>query len=78
MLRGVITDLATDRRWEVLALVVLVNFGLAFALGTTIGTGTTLRAGVFLVAFGVIAGVEYAAACRWCTPQVRSLTYWIG
>jgi hypothetical protein len=77
MLRGVIANLVTDHRREVLALVVLVNFGLAFALATTLA-GTTLRAGVFLVAFGAIAGAEYAAACRWCTPRFRSLAYWIG
>ncbi len=78
MLRQGLTDLAIDRRQEVLAIVVLVNFGFAFALATAIDTETTIRASVFLVSFAAIAGIEYVAACRWCAPQVRSLTYWTG
>jgi len=78
MLRGVIADLAIDRRREVLALVVLVNFGLAFALATTIDASVTIRAGALLVAFAVIAGGEYLLAHRWCEPCVRSLVYRVG
>lgn len=78
MLREPLTDLAADRRQEVLAIVVLVNFGLAFALATTIDAETTIRAIAFLVSFAAIAAVEYVAACRWCAPRVRSLRYWTG
>lgn len=78
MLREPLTDLATDHRQEVLAIVVLANFGLAFALATTIDAGTTIRAVAFLLAFAAIGVAEYLAACRWCDPRVRSLRYWSG
>jgi len=78
MLREPMTDLAIDHRQEVLAIVVLVNFGLAFALATTIDVEATIRASVFLVSFAAIGGIEYVAACRWCAPRVRSLRYWTG
>lgn len=78
MLREPITELAIDHRQEVLAIVVLVNFGLAFAVATAIDADTTIRASVFLAAFVGLGMGEYVAACRWCEPQVRSLTYWTG
>jgi hypothetical protein len=78
MSREAITGFAADRRQEVLAIVVLVNFGAAFALAVGIDAGTTVRASAFLIAFAAITGVEYAAACRWFEPRVRSLTYWTG
>jgi hypothetical protein len=78
MLREPVTDLVAEHRQEVLAIVVLVNFGLAFALATTIDVGTTARASVFLLSFAAIGVAEYVAACRWCAPRVRSLAYWTG
>lgn len=78
MLREPITDLAIDHRQEVLAIVVLVNFGLAFAVATAIDADATIRASVFLAAFAALGAGEYVAACRWCAPQVRSLAYWTG
>ena len=78
MLREPLTDLAADRRREVLAIVVLMNFGLAFGVAVAIDVDATIRTSVFLAAFAAFVVAEYVAACRWCAPRVRSLGYWIG
>ena len=64
MLREPLTDLATDHRQEVLAIVVLVNFGLAFAVAATIDAEATIRASVFLISFAAIGAVERWAFFR--------------
>lgn len=78
MWRETITDLAIDRRREVLALVALVNFGLAFALATTIDAGAMIRASALVVAFVVSTSGEYVLVRRWCEPCVRSFVYRTG
>lgn len=58
VLREPITNLTIDHRQEVLAIVVLVNFGLAFAVATAIDADTTIRASVFLGAFAAFGAGE--------------------
>lgn len=59
-----LTDLVSARRYEVVAIVVLVNFAVAFAVAVALEVDLTIRTGTFLVAFAAIGLFEYAVIVR--------------
>jgi hypothetical protein len=77
MLRKQVESLVADHQWEVLALVVLVNFGAAFGVAVFFETEAIVRASVFLCVFVAVCLAEYVVARRWVGsswPETR----WIG